>query len=311
MAYQQTTATSVEDLINKVATFATGLGWTVERNTIATGNRIVSLKRASSDYLHIFNTDTTNIRLRASTGINTGVAVASQPGVSTAEAAANCGAGPFATVFFMGDNTPSNYIHCAFDTGSAIFRHFSLGVIAKIGTWTGGTYFDATFIEPSVNYNSNPTSVFNHVMFGMGANQSTEGGVRCDVDGNTNYFAPITDISNFTTPVVQCGGNNGSGLAENRDEEGFHLASINSWSGITPLRPIKMRVERGSGFFSEIGYVPGIRRVNIQRWAVGDEFSIGPDTWKVFPFWRQGTRPSGDTTSAYSGQYGFAFLKTL
>lgn len=311
MAYQQTTATSVEDLIDKVATFATGLGWTVERNTIVSGNRIVSLKRASSDFIHIFNTDTVNLRLRASTGINTGVAVSSQPGVSTAEAVANCGAGPFATVFFFGDSTPSNYIHCTFDTGSAIFRHFSLGEVQKIGTWTGGTYFDATFVEPSSSFNANPTTTQNRVMFSMGASTGVEGGVRCDVDGNTNYFAPIADIGSFTTPTVICGGTNGSQSPESRDQEGFHLASVNSWSGITPLRPIKMRVERGSGFFSEIAYVPGIRRVNLQRWAVGDEFSIGPDTWKVFPWWRQGTRPTGDTTSPYSDQYGFAFLKTL
>ena len=320
MAYQQTTATSVEDLINKVATFAAGLGWTVERNTIASGNRTVSLKRATSDYLHIFNTDTTNVRLRASTGINTGLAVSAQPGVSTAEAVANCNAGPFATVFFFGDTTPAPYIHCVFDTGSAVFRHFSLGEVQKIGSWTGGTYFDAMNVSTSSSFNANPTVTQHHVMFGMGSSNGTEGAVRCDVDGNTSYFAPIADASNFTTPVVFCGGTGGSSTSlgasggasfETRDPEGFHFASVNSWSGITPLRPIKMRVERTGGFMSEIGYVPGIRRVNISRWAVGDEFSIGPDTWKVFPWWRQGVRPAGDTTSEYSEQYGFAYLKTI
>lgn len=305
MAYQQTTATSVEDLVNKVATFAASLGWTVERNTIATGNRTVSLKRATGDYIHVYNTDTSNVRLRASTGIDTGLGVTLQPGVSSAEAVANCGAGPFASVFFFGDTTPAPYFHCSFDTGNAIFRHFSFGELQKIGSWTGGTYFDALNVDPFQNFNDSPLGPWHHRLFGStNSINSTEGAVRCDVDGNTNYFAPISDPLNFTTPVVL-------GMDTERDTSGFYDSSVNSWSGVTPLRPVKLRIERASSFWTEIGYVPGIRLVNISRWAVGDEFSIGPDTWKVFPFWRQGTRPSGDTTSPYSGQYGYAYLKTV
>lgn len=313
MAYQQTTATSVEDLINKVATFAASLGWTIDRNTIASTNRTVSMSRAGSDYVHLFNTDTTNVRLRASTGINTGVAIASQPGVSAAEAVANGTAGPFATVFMFGDTTPSPYIHVVYDTGGALFRHFHFGLVTKIGTWTGGTFFDAMNISGGSGQNDTPTSAFHHVSFSSGdVNNGTEGGVRIDFDGNTNYFAPITTEANFTSRVVH-GGVTGlaSGTSEGRDLAGFYLSSVNSWSGVTPLRQIKLRAERGSGFWSEIGYVPGIRMVNIARWATGDEFSIGPDTWKVFPWWRQGTRPAGNTTDAYSGNYGFAYLKTL
>lgn len=307
MAYQQTTATSVEDLINKLATFASGLGWTIDRNTIATGNRTLSISRAGSDYIHIFNTDTTNIRLRASTGINTGLAVSSQPGVSTAEAVSNCGAGPFATVFLFGEAGAAPYAHCVFDTGNSILRHFHFGLVEKVGSWTGGTFFEALNQSTNTNHNDNPTSNWHHVSFSQqDSNNTSEGGMRIDFDGNTNYFAPIASEGNFASRVIH-----GGIAASGRDLEGFYLSSVNSWSGVTPLRRIKLRAERGSGFWSEIGYVPGMRLVNISRWAVGDEFSIGPDTWKVFPWWRQGTRPSGDTTGAYSGDYGFAYLKTL
>lgn len=307
MAYQQTTATSVADLIDKVAAFAATLGWTIDRNTIASSNRTVSISRAGSDYLHIFNTDTTNVRLRASTGINTGLAIASQPGVSTAEAIANGGAGPFASVFLFGDTTPAPYIHVVYDTGNSVLRHFSLGMVQKIGTWTGGTYFDALSLNTSAGQNASPLSSLHHVLFSQGdASNGEEGGIRCDVPPSTNVFAPITGQSFGTAPYRVFGGVNAT-----RDLEGFFSSSVNSWSGVTPLRQIKLRVDRGSGFSSEIGYVPGIRLVNIARWAAGDEFSIGPDTWKVFPWWRQGSRPAGDTTGAYSGNYGFAYLKTV
>lgn len=306
MAYQQTTATSVEDLINKLATFAGGLGWAIDRNTIASGNRTLSIRCAGSDYLHVFNTGTTTIQLRASIDINTSVAVSSQPGVSASEAVSNCGAGPFATVFFFGDTTPAPYLHVVFDTGNAIFRHFSLGMVQKVGTWTGGTYFDALNLDPNQSWNNNPTISFHRAMFSQGGeNNPTEGGIRCDVGATTNFFAPVTGQTS-AAPYRVFGG-----VVSQRDNEGFYFSSVNSWSGVTPLRQIKLRVERGSGFLSEIGYVPGIRLVNIARWATGDEFSIGPDTWKVFPWWRQGFRPPGDTTSPYSGNYGYAYLKTV
>lgn len=314
MAYQQTTATSVEDLINKLATFASGLGWTIDRNTIATGNRTLSISRAGSDYIHIFNTDTINVQLRASTGINVGVAVSSQPGISSAVAISNCGAGPFATVFFFGESGAAPYIHVVFDTGNSIYRHFHFGIVEKIGSWTGGTFFDATWVEPGSSWNSNPLSAQHHVSFSSGdQSNTTEGGIRCDIPPSTNIFSPITSSNFPSAPYRVFGGVTGlaSGTSVGRDTDGFFSSSVNSWSGVTPLRRIKLRVERGSGFFSELGYVPGIRLVNIARWATGDEFSIGPDTWKVFPFWRQGFRPSGDTTSTYSGNYGFAYLKTL
>lgn len=307
MAYQQTTATSVEDLINKLAAFASGLGWTIDRNTLASTSRTLSISRAGLDYLHVFNIDTTNVRLRASTGINVGLAIASQPGVSAAESLCNCGSGPFSSVFFFGESSPTPYIHVVFDTGNAIYRHFSLGAVQKIGTWTGGTYFDATSIETSAASNANPVSGNHHVLFSQGdSSNSSEGGVRCDFGGTTNFFAPITGAT-FAGAAYRVFG----GVNSERDAAGFFLSSVNSWSGVTPLRQIKLRVDRGSGFLSELAYIPGIRLVNIARWATGDEFSIGPDTWKVFPWWRQGTRPSGDTTGAYSGNYGFAYLKTL
>jgi hypothetical protein len=306
MAYQQTTATSVEDLINKLATFASGLGWTVERNTIVLGNRTVSLKRAESDFVHIFNTNTLSIRIRASTGIDTSLAATAQPGVSAAEAESNCGSGPFASVFLFGDTNSTAYVNVVFDTGNSIFRHFCFGMIQKVGSWTGGTYFDALWLQTGSTWNATPLSTAHHPMFGFA--NGVEGGIRVDVPPASNTFAPIGTAGSygFTPPYIVSGG-----TTDQRDQEGFYLSSVNSWSGVTPLRQIKLRVERGSGFWSEIGYVPGIRLVNIARWATGDEFSIGPDTWKVFPWWRQGVRPPGDTTGAYSGNYGYAYLKTL
>lgn len=307
MAYQQTTASSVEGLINAIATFSSALGWTVERNSLSGSNRTLTLKRATGDYVHLFNTDTTNLRMRASTGVNTGVAVSAQPGVSVVEAVSNCGAGPFASVFLFGEAGDTPYVHVVFDTGSSLFRHLSFGELKKIGSWTGGTFFDALNINTSSGQNANPTTSNHHVLFSDNdSGNSSKGGVRCDISPSTGIFAAISGSAVSGVPYRAAGG-----VVSNRDNLGFYLAGVNSWSGVTPLRQIKLRVERGSGFFSEIGYVPGIRMVNIARWAPGDEFSIGPDTWKVFPWWRQGVRPSGDTSSAYSGNYGFAYKKTV
>lgn len=306
MAYQQTTASSVEDLINKLATFAAGLGWTIHRNTLVTTNRTLSIRR-SGDYIHIYNSDTTNVRIRASTGIDTGVAVSSQPGVSTQEAVMNCQAGPFTNVFFFGANTPSEHIYTVVDGGSVGLRHMAIGELTKIGAYTGGTFFDAMNISTSSFYNATVSSSYHHVMFdsATSSNNGLRGAVRIDADGLTSNYAPMTAATDTTNKVTN------GGMRASRTEEGFYNSSVNSWSGVTPLQPIKVRFERDSDFFSEIGIVPNLRFVNMSRWAPGDEFTIGADTWKVFPWWRQGTRPSGDTTTSYSNQYAFAYLKVL
>ena len=67
MAYSEQTAASPEDVISKIAAFALTNGWTVDRNDLVGSNRTLTL-RNGTDYIHIYNVDTTNVYISASVG---------------------------------------------------------------------------------------------------------------------------------------------------------------------------------------------------------------------------------------------------
>lgn len=309
MAYQLTSATSVADFIDKIAAFAATAGWTIRRNTLAGSNRTVTIQK-SGDNIHIWNTDTGSVKVRASVGYDVALAADAQPDQAVSQGSCNTGAGPFSNVFLFDGNSPSEYLHVAVEISSGIFRHLNLGGLRKIGAYTGGTFFDAMRYDTSIDQSSNVFSPFHHIPFsGRSDLTGARGGVRCDLDGNTNYFAPFERPASFATPVASGLGDLGTASlnSDNRARfyDSFSIRSINSWSGVTPLKPIKVRVHRGSGFWSEIGEVSGMRNLQMDRFQPADEVTIGTDVWKIIPWVRQGF-VSGQQ---YSSQFAFAYLK--
>lgn len=311
MAYQQTNATSVDDLIDKIAVFAGANGWTINRNEIAGGGRRATLKTAGTDYVHVWSTGNGNVFLRSSVNYDSAAAGSAQTNQAVSQAAANVGTGPFSNVFLFANN---GCVYCVVEIASGIFRHLCFGLLSKFGAYTGGTFFEAT--NWHTGGPSNWASIWDlqhhHRLFDSWSDQnSNRGGVRCDVDGNVNYFAPFSTRTAYGTPVAN--GAVGSGDDPDRPADRFQFAfydrSVNSWSGVTPLQPVKIRVERPNGYWSEIGEVPAVRLVNMSRIQVGDELPVGADTWKVFPMCRKGySLVSGEQ---YSSDVALAYLKTV
>lgn len=309
MAYQLTNATSVEDLINKIAAFAVANGWTQRRNTLAGSNRTVTLQK-SGDNINLYNTTLTDVLLRGAVGYDAGAAANAQPNQSAWTAQANTGSGPFANVFMFAGNSPAEHVHVAVEIASGIFRHITFGEVAKYGTWTGGTFFDAEFWTTGGANDWSDSR--NHRLFDNGTDYSStnKGAVRCDYDGSTNYFAPFGTRSTSPPTQIVSGGMGAAANAYNAENTNrllnFYNRSINNLTGNTPLMPIQLRARRADSFWSPIGEVPGIRALNMQRFSPGDEFTIAGDTWKVFPWVRKG---SGGSTEPYSANFAFAYLK--
>ncbi len=312
MAYQLTNATSVEDLINKIATFAVAAGWTQRRNDLAGSNRTLTLQK-SGDNIHLYNTDTSTLRVNGSVGYDAGLAGNAQPNQALSRAACNVGTGPFPNVFLFANDSPAEHVFAVVEVASGLFRHIVFGELQKFGTYTGGTFFDANAFDTGA-WANNMDDSRHHRLFDNGTGYSgdgaTGGGVRCDVDGNTNHFAPFRRLGDFATPCASGGfwdaspQDNGDRGDRNRE---FYSKSINSIGGTTPLMPVTIRVERDSNYWSEIGHVPAIRFVNMSRFSAADEFSIGGDTWKVFPWLRKGNVAG----QQYSQELAFAYLKTV
>jgi hypothetical protein len=76
--------------------------------------------------------------------------------------------------------------------------------------------------------------------------------------------------------------------------------SPNPLNGVGLLLPNIVSVNRNSEFLSPVGVVPGMRYMDMTLYQPGEEFSLGPDTWKVFPWYQKGGR---------SWQRGIAYKK--
>lgn len=308
--YTETTAASVEDLLNQIAVAAFAEGWTVHRNVLDGDLRTVTLQK-SGDYIHLWNTSTSNFYVRASADYDSLEAPDDQPDVSVSRALCNCGTGPFGEVFFFAEDSPAEHFYTVINMDGTHYRHMAFGELVKYGTFTGGTFFDAlNYDSGDVTSNGSPLDSDHHQMFSCSSNTNTNaGGVRCDVDGNTNYFAPFTNPNDAAGPAATGGmgqesnsntANWGDGF---RTQSGFFNRSINSWTGRTPMQHIQIRVERPDNFYSPLGEVPNMRYINMTRFVAGQEFSLGSDTWKVFPWVKQGA------PVPHSGQHAFAYKK--
>jgi hypothetical protein len=74
------------------------------------------------------------------------------------------------------------------------------------------------------------------------------------------------------------------------------------------LVPIQNFVYRLGGSYSPVGVFPNVRYLTMARFSPGEELSISGDTWKIFPFVRQGS-PGG--TEPYSANHAVAFKKVV
>jgi hypothetical protein len=306
MAYQEnTTAASPADLINVIATFAAANGWTVERNNLAGSNRTVTLKRAETDYIHLYNTATSALSVLGSVSYNSAV----QPPSETLRgnpASCNVLTGPYTRTYLFADDSPAPHIHAVIEITAGVFRTLSFGLLEKAGVYTGGTYYDATTWE-NTNSNSQTWNTTSHACF---ESNTLNGSLRVDIpaDSRSNAWTGLADFTLF----------NGLGSAISNSTEnpprGFlttlaYNRNLAPFSGNTILAPIANYVNRVGGLRSPVGVFPNVRYLRMDRYIPGEEISIGGDTWKVFPFVRQGNGPGGSGLAPYSAQHAYAFKK--
>lgn len=311
MSYSITVPGSPAEIVNQIAVFAGANGWTVVRNVMPSTVRTATLRLGSGPYLHIYNEGNTEVRLRASTGYDDTKTIAEQPGASLTTARTNLGTGPYVAMHLFGNAAPKDCIYAAIEVASGQFRHVGFGDSVQIGTWSGGFFFDATSLALGGVY-SDPFTTYNHHLFthyhngGLNNNPPIGGVFLPSV--SANYFAPPSATVPGVLNRVEAfhGGENQTPdyTSRGRTVYGFYDRSVSAWSGVTPMQPIKLRVSRDSGYWSELCELPCIRYLNIARFAPGQEISVGGVVYKVFPWGRKGTG------SGYTNNHGYAYLKT-
>ena len=312
MPYETASASSTNDLIDKLRIFALAEGWTIDYHGGRTnpgggaqaGSNNALLLHKSGLYA-CFYTDTSS---NTSTDPTPRIACYTYPGPfvsndgtdlqagKTATSAANALGGPYVAYhFFLSDATP--YLHVVLEVTSGRFAHLGVGVLDKSGGGTAVAY--GYGLRWNWTIPNDYTSMFHNTPWQEGNSSSTSPGglaLRADSDSISPRNYELRDAG----AARAFGGwlNTGRDLGQQ-----FMRLGPSALTGRTILVPPIVMVERGSGSFSLAGSPHDLRLVRIDNLAPGEIITIGADDWKVFPVIRK-NGPSGVENSA---AFGYAY----
>lgn len=332
MAYETGAATGPNDLLDKLRLFAIAQGWTVNRwVTIGFGRELCLSKgdayynmRSYENETVFLNGRTTyqryGISINGSDGYMAGDQWDRQPGYPVRPDGSNgydqrashvpfvTNYGPFPAYHLFAPDSKTIYMEIEVTAGT--FLRFGFGSLDLFNPSSagGGRFFYATGGSASVTneLTSGNTWLNNQIddnSFALeevpfrGADYGAYGEqigsfVRAAFDSFDNWCSSQRNGSSNVTPQSCQGGGVHDKIL--RD------SSPNPLNGVGILTPNVVSVNRANEYLHPLGVVPGIRFMDMTNYQPGDEFALGPDTWKVFPWYQKGGR---------SFQRGIAYKK--
>lgn len=302
MAYETGAASSPADLLSKLATFAAANGWTV---STPTSGRVFE----KGTIFCGANSDANGFSLRGCLSYNAGAAWNAQPNASSQTPYCNTGAGPFTAYhFFIGEEGTSDYINVVVEISVGVYRHAIICGVVKAGAWTGGTYVDSVFHDTGATRINLPESPWHRYIADTDHTQiggTVCGSMYCDADGRVNSWSPIYAYDNLAVENA-IGSMRTRGMLWNLYNVGYAR-----WNLRTILEPIWIFQNRGSSLRSPAGRLPNMRFVNMINFTPGDLYTVGGETWQVFPvIARTETWDASPSTTPSSAHHGYAYLRS-
>lgn len=315
-------ATGLEDFFAKFLTHvATLSGWTVDQSittvdsgrqcAISKGNLFVQYRwdTASPDTVAVYQStafDGVGVRAGLHTG-DSGNGYNSSNGTTEANLESercvqNMGNSAYPNYYIYTDAS-ATYIHVAVEVNTDELRHFGCGNTSKFGDWdtmSGGEYvyghngvtfssalsqsgnclLDGAQITASGSFNQNDQG---GTMRLAGAPNQDGAGVWAHVWGAKDRVELNDSAGNPRAKVM--GGSRGGLLAR-----AFGFYGPGSTTGIAPLTPnlltyLDQSTSPPRAYI--LGFQPDVRTIHLRYLAQGDTFTLGGDTWRVFPWVRR------------------------
>ena len=319
MAYETGTSSSVVDLLDKFRLFAIAQGWTANRwATVGSGRELCIQKGAAYFNFRAWNNETMlvngssqgskyGITLNGSDGYSGAAAWDRQPGYPVLGSTSGgdqahvlfplvITTGPFPAYHFFAPDSKTLFAEVEISTG--IFLRFGCGSLDLFNPAApGGGRFC---------YSTGGAHVTKST--------ATSSWLGTDAD-NANYamelvpfrgadYASNNSSYSFGSMVRAAFGSfdNWAGSGRTVTTAGLQMAcqgggvhdkvlrdySPNPLNGIGLLLPNIVSLNIGDEYLSPIGVIPGMRFMDMTNYLPGDEFTIGSDTWKVFPWYAKG-----------------------
>lgn len=319
MAYQTGTSTDVNDLLDKFRLFAIAQGWTANRwATVGSGRELCIQKGSAYFNFRSWNNETMlvngtstaskyGITMNGSNGYAAGNAWDRQPGYPVRGSTTGgdqahvmfplvTTTGPFPAYHFFAPDSKTLYAEVEITTGS--FMRFGCGSLDLFNPAApGGGRFCYAVTGQHV---TNSTATTNWLGADM---DSTNYGLEFVPFRGADYSSNNSGYS-FGSMVraAFASFDNWAGSGRTVTTSGLQMAcqgggchdkvlrdySPNPLNGIGLLLPNIVSLNIGDEYLSPIGSVPGIRYMDMTNYLPGDEFTIGSDTWKVFPWYAKG-----------------------
>lgn len=220
------------------------------------------------------------------------------------------------------------YAHCVVEYATGFYRHFGLGQLTKTGKYLGGEYYYTSYIRQDTN-KDNAISASNQVGF----DSNTFGGESpckifaqdldrtglSDWKGRQSPESGWFNATQFDNTVDGDDGNLGDRGAVflNGPRKGRHYplywTGQSSFSGHRPMFPqfAFTNFNATPDRTVLIGSVPDQRVMSMEGGlSPKDEFTIGADTWIVFPVVRKQPLATTDEVEQ-SLSFGIAYKKVL
>jgi hypothetical protein len=327
MAETTGSASDLEDLISKFLTWATGTpGWTLDEaiNTFDSGRQCALSKGTCFVQMRWDPTlsATSVVALYQSTGYSAATRAGLMTGdsgngyntnnsvTSTNLESERCldaiGNGPFPSYWFYEDGS-GDYLHCVVEVATDEFLHFGMGDdggFDKFADWdtaTGGAYCyghsDRSINSAIIGSTSCLLDGGALTTSGTGdqrlrwatmrmAGMPNQGGseVWATVGGSRSHGTQFQDTAGNDRAVVM-GGFRGGPIPR-----AFGNFPAGNTSGLAPMSPVACfyvdRVSSPNRAYL-IGFMKDVRMVDMTYLAPKDTFTVGADTWRVFPMVRR------------------------
>lgn len=303
VAYETGATSSMADFLSKLTTFAAANGFISD--SVPGGFVLTDDDESIVVGLH---STTTQIQMKGAITYDSGADWNTQGGASLTLTAVmdSAGAvGPYTSYhFFCGEESGKRYFHAVLELTDGIYRHLAFGEMHKIGSYTGGNYFEGTYWHNFQFFMDQPDSTSHTIIGDANSDGNNRSHVWIDYDGKTNNIQQVVPASSI----------NPLGIHGTVRSLGIHATLVGGgqnmkWNLRTPLYPIMSFAGRAGNLGSPIGYYPGIRFLSLRNIAAEDEITIAGDTWKCFPICqRTDIWGINSATIPSSGYYGYALL---
>lgn len=324
-------ATDFEDLMSKLLTFASGTaGWTVNEaiNTFDSGRQCALSKSTCFVQFRWASPMGLHCAMYQSTGYSSSTRAGLMPGDSgngfnssnsvvdsnldNERCLHEVGDGPFPSYYFY-TNATGDYVHAVVETQTDTFLHFGMGDLDKSnGDWGSGSGGAYAYGQPIRTITNALSSSFGTLLDGgyTAVSGSFDSRLRCPTmrlagmpgQGGAEVWATVAGAADPTQFDDSAGNDRAVCIGD------FHGGPIaraygnfpaGSTSGLAPTAAVAVwLVNRATSperiYF--LGFQPDVRQVDLQFFAPKDTYTLGADTWRVFPAIRRAIGgAAGDT----------------